>query len=87
MSKTLALKASERIGDIWTDRAIKVCGLDGLWEIRRCKGQNEVLSIKHLSIHLIVIRFTPQTFWSCKFSKISSVDTCSKSAADITPRE
>ncbi|GFW95682.1 hypothetical protein TNCV_19131 [Trichonephila clavipes] len=50
MSKTLALKTSERIWDTWTDRAIKVCGLDGLWEIRRCKGQNEVLSIKHWTI-------------------------------------
>ncbi|GFQ91645.1 hypothetical protein TNCT_350591 [Trichonephila clavata] len=35
----------------------------------------------------MVIRLTPQTFWSAIFSNISSEDTLYKSAAEKTPRE
>ncbi|GFX24526.1 uncharacterized protein TNCV_1584821, partial [Trichonephila clavipes] len=50
MSKSLALKASQRIRDVWSDWASDVGHFNCLWKVRRIKGQDEVLCVQHLSI-------------------------------------
>ncbi|GFX35465.1 hypothetical protein TNCV_102721 [Trichonephila clavipes] len=50
MSKSLALKASQRIRDIWSDWASDVGYFNCLWKVRHIKGQDEVLCVQHLSI-------------------------------------
>ncbi|GFS82378.1 uncharacterized protein TNCV_4137381 [Trichonephila clavipes] len=50
MSKSLALKASQRIRDVWSDWASDVGHFNSLWKVRRIKGQDEVLCVQHLSI-------------------------------------
>ncbi|GFU54335.1 transposable element Tc1 transposase [Trichonephila clavipes] len=50
MSKSLALKASQRIRDLWSDWASDVGHFNCLWKVRCIKGQDEVLCVQHLSI-------------------------------------
>ncbi|GFW21977.1 hypothetical protein TNCV_4822591 [Trichonephila clavipes] len=57
MSKSLALKASQRIRDVWSDWASDVGHFNSLWKVRRIKGQDEVLCIQNLSIP--PYRYTP----------------------------
>ncbi|GFT31276.1 hypothetical protein TNCV_3847951 [Trichonephila clavipes] len=80
MSKSLALKASQRIRDVWSDWAMEIGHFNSLWKVRRIKGQDEVLCIQHLSIP--PYRYSPNItdLLACMFSLISSVDTLTKSA-------
>ncbi|PRD25536.1 UNVERIFIED_CONTAM: hypothetical protein NCL1_40625 [Trichonephila clavipes] len=50
MTKSLAMKATERIWNVRSNRAMEIRGFYGLWEFRRPKCQDEGLSVKHLSI-------------------------------------
>ncbi|GFX38945.1 hypothetical protein TNCV_747241 [Trichonephila clavipes] len=50
MSKSLALKASQRIRDVWSDWTSDVGHFKGLRKVRCRKGQDEVLCVQHLSI-------------------------------------
>ncbi|GFU66294.1 uncharacterized protein TNCV_464741 [Trichonephila clavipes] len=47
MSKSLALKASQRIRDVWSTG---IGHFNCLWKVRRIKGQDEVLCVQHPSI-------------------------------------
>ncbi|GFW07174.1 uncharacterized protein TNCV_3693682 [Trichonephila clavipes] len=50
MSKSLALKASQRNGVVWSDWASDVGHFNGLWKVMCRKGQDQVLCVQHLSI-------------------------------------